>query len=190
MSPRDSTVAPLQVRSIDAAGLDPLIGPLSELLRDCVADGASLGFVLPFGAAEAARFWRDMVHPALTGPHRRLWVAESQGALAGAVQLDCAVMPNQPHRAEVMKLMVRPEHRRRGVARALMASLEAEARIRGRWLLTLDTASPLTAEPLYRSLGYERIGAIPAYALHPIEDRYDATVFMYKRLDRAAPLLG
>jgi hypothetical protein len=96
-------------------------------------------------------------------------------------------MPNQPHRADVMKLLVDPRARRRGLARALMLAIEKEAARGGRWLLTLDTAGD-AAERLYRSLGYTAAGAIPSYARDPLVDRFDATTIMYKDLrSRRAP---
>ncbi|MEO1330770.1 MAG: GNAT family N-acetyltransferase [Pseudomonadota bacterium] len=175
--------AEAQVERIGAEALAGVAEELAGVLRASVLDGASLGFVAPFSQEDAARYWREEVGPTLSGPDRALWVARAGGAVIGTVQLDCAAKPNQPHRAEVMKLMVAPERRRLGAARALMAALEAEARARGRWLLTLDTASPETAERLYLSLGYARAGAIPAYARHPTEDAFEPTVFMWKRLD-------
>ena len=101
--------------------------------------------------------------------------------LAGSVQLDIGLPPNQAHRAEVTKLIVHPDYRGRGIARALMLALEQRARLMERRLITLDTANE-KAERLYLSLGYERVGTIPCFAKDPIEDRYDATTIMFKTL--------
>jgi hypothetical protein len=98
------------------------------------------------------------------------------------VQLDYNTPPNQPHRAEVTKLMVHPEARRGGIARALMAALEHRATALGRSLITLDTRTGDMAEPLYTSLGYQTVGVIPGYCRDTIEDRYDPTTIMYKTL--------
>ncbi len=90
-------------------------------------------------------------------------------------------MPSKRHHAEVSKVLVDPQFRRAGVARALMAEIERRAAAAGRWLITLDTAGD-AAEALYRSLVYELAGAIPLYARDAFEERYDATRFMYKDL--------
>ncbi len=156
---------------------------LGALLHACVQDGASVGFVLPYSVAQAQAYWRDTVIPELRGQSLMLLIARRGGAIAGTVQLDCAGMPNQHHRAEVRKLLVHPTHRRLGVARALMVELESLARQAGRTLLTLDTRSGDVAQQLYGSLGYQVAGEIPGYARDPYgSPAYHATTFMYKRL--------
>jgi len=155
---------------------------LGALLQDCVHDGASIGFILPFDATASQAFWTDNVLPAVTRGVRLLLVAEVEGKVAGAVQLDWDTNPNQAHRAEVRKLLVAPAFRRRGIARLLMQALEVRARQLPRSLLTLDTRSSDHAQALYLSLGYVVAGSIPAYALAPAGDRLDATTIMYKQL--------
>ncbi|MEY8840490.1 N-acetyltransferase family protein, partial [Cribrihabitans sp. XS_ASV171] len=113
---------------------------------------------------------------------RELFVAEAAGAVQGTVQLGVAAMPNQPHRADVMKLLVHPRARRQGLARALMAALEARARALGRVLLVLDTRSSDPSRQLYLDLGYEIAGEIPGYCRNPFADLYEPTTYMYKRL--------
>lgn len=154
---------------------------LAELLRDCVAAGASVNFVMPFSLDDSLAYWRDKVAPAIHAGHRDVLTAHLDGRLAGTVQLDCGTPPNQPHRADVSKLLVHPTFRRRGIARALMAALEANASRRERRLLTLDTAAD-DAEALYRSLGYQRTGVIPGYALDAAGACLLDTVVMYKTL--------
>ncbi len=154
---------------------------LAELLRDCVAAGASVNFVMPFGLDDSLAYWRDKVSPAVQTGQRDVLTAHVDGRLAGTVQLDCGTPPNQPHRADVSKLLVHPAFRRRGIARALMEALEANAGRRGRRLLTLDTATD-DAEALYRSLGYQRTGIIPGYALDAAGECFLDTVIMYKTL--------
>lgn len=158
------------------------IPQLGELLHSCVHAGASINFVLPFTISESENFWRMKVLPGIRTGTRILWVARHQEDLAGAVQLDCDTPPNQPHRAEVAKLMVHPRFRRRGIAKRLMVNLEDHARTLGRTLITLDTRTGDSAEPLYTAMGYETAGMIPGYCRDPFEDRLDSTTFMYKAL--------
>ncbi|MFC3226465.1 GNAT family N-acetyltransferase [Marinibaculum pumilum] len=175
--PADIAIAPCP-----AAVLAEDLPAFGALLHACVHAGASIGFILPFAPAEAEAFWRDRVLPPLTAGHRVLLAARAAGRLVGTVQLGTDTMPNQPHRADVAKLMVHPDWRRRGIARALMVALEAEAQARRRTLLTLDTRTGDAAEPLYLSMGYRIAGPIPGYCLHPSEDRLEATTIMYKAM--------
>ncbi len=167
---------------VSADDLARHVAELGALLHACVHDGASVGFVLPYQAAEAEAFWRKKVLPALRDGPRVLWVARAGGKIVGTVQLGYDTMPNQAHRADVSKLLVHPEFRRRGIARALMAALERRALELGRSLLTLDTRTGDAAEPLYASLGYRTAGVIPGYCRDPFADRLDATTIMYKVL--------
>ena len=113
---------------------------------------------------------------------RRILVARQNGRIVGTVQLDLDTPPNQPHRAEVTKLLVHPEARRQGIARQLMVALEEAARSARRTLLTLDTWTGSHAEQLYRSLGYTVVGVIPRYARGSITKELDGTTIMYKEL--------
>ena len=115
---------------------------LGCVLHACVHAGASVSFVLPFSREEARAFWLDQVLPAVTAGSRRVLLARLAGQIIGTVQLDLATPPNQPHRAEVKKLLVRPDARRRGIARSLMIALEDQARDARRTLLTLLRNSP------------------------------------------------
>ena len=170
-----------QIETLTPAGFDDRLAGLSALLNACVHDGASISFILPHSLDDSLAFWRDKVRPALLAGGRTVLAATMAGRVAGSVQLDCDTPPNQPHRAEVAKLLVHPDFRRRGIARALMVAIEAQAQRMGRNLITLDTASA-GAERLYKSLGYRRAGVIPGYARDPLEDRYDATTIMFKAL--------
>jgi ribosomal protein S18 acetylase RimI-like enzyme len=158
------------------------LGELAALLQACVAAGASISFVQPFGIDDSEAFWRRKVQPGLAEGSRILFVARQGGRLAGSVQLSLDTPPNQPHRAEVNKLIVHPECRRLGIARQLMLALEDEARARSRSLITLDTRTGDKAEPLYTALGYQTAGIIPAYSRDVASDRLDATTIMYKQL--------
>lgn len=164
---------------VDASGdLDML----AEVLHACVHGGASVSFILPFSVADAKAFWSHQVAPAVWARSRSVFVARMNGRIAGTVQLDFATPPNQPHRAEVKKLLVHPKARRQGIARSLMLAAEQHARAEQRTLLTLDTTTGSAAEPLYLSLGYVAIGAIPNYSLKIDSSGLEPTTVMYKQL--------
>lgn len=159
--------------------------PLTELagiLHASVHQGASVGFVLPFSIDDAAAFWSERVLPGVKAGERVLLLASINGRVVATAQVIWAPYPNQSHRADVAKLLVHPEARRRGLARALMLAAEDVVRRGGRSLITLDTRTGDDAEPLYVSLGYQTAGIIPGYAIAPEGGRLDATTVMYKQL--------
>ena len=159
------------------------LAELADIMHACVHDGASVGYVLPFSLDDAAAFWRDRILPSVGQGRSHLLVAEREGRLVGTVVLDHDTPPNQPHRAEVRKLLVHPGFRRLGIARALMMALEGQARRLGRSLLTLDTRTGDGAEPLYRSLGFATVGVIPGFCVDALDTaRLDSTTIMYKAL--------
>jgi len=177
-----------EIVSLSPQALESNLEQLAELLHASVHAGASINFILPYSEADATRFWTDKVLPALRGGGLVLLVARIDGRIAGTVQLDCDTPPNQPHRAELRKLIVHPAFRNRGIARALMAEIEDVAAMRGRSLITLDTRTGDKAEPLYASLGYRAVGVVPGYARDVFEDRWDDCTFMYKTLTSQAPV--
>jgi ribosomal protein S18 acetylase RimI-like enzyme len=146
---------------------DPdIVGALTELLIEVVANGGSVSFMHPLARDTATSFWRESLGRAAAGG--RVVLGAWDGAdLVGTVTLDLATPENQPHRADIAKLMVRVSHRGRGIGRALMQAAERIAVSRGRTLLTLDTAVEDGAASLYEGLGYVRAGMIPGYALKP-----------------------
>jgi acetyltransferase len=156
-------------------------GPLAELLIDAVDSGASVGFLPPLSREDADAYWRT-VASALTAGHRILLALFDDAGLVGSVQLDLPAMPNGAHRAEVQKLFVHRRARGRGLARTLMAAVEAEARRAGRTLLVLDTRAGDAAERLYETIGYVRAGTIPRYA-RSASGELHATVFLYRWLE-------
>jgi len=174
--------APTTISMLSADDVASRVPELGALLHACVHAGASVGFVLPHTEDEGEAFWTRRVLPAVRSGGRAVLVAQQGGRIVGTVQLGYDTLPNQPHRAEVSKLLVHPDVRRRGIARALMAELEQLAGELGRSLLTLDTRTGDHAEPLYASLGYRTAGVIPGYCLDPFEDRLDSTTIMYKVL--------
>jgi ribosomal protein S18 acetylase RimI-like enzyme len=162
--------------------LDRDLDMLAGVLHAVVHTGAGVSFIVPFTLAEARAFWQDTVLPRVEAGARRVLVAREHGRIVGTVQLDLATPPNQPHRAEVMKLLVHPEARRRGIARQLMIALEDLARSANRTLLTLDTWTGGHAEALYRSLGYTTVGVIPRYARGSTTDALEPTTIMFKEV--------
>ena len=175
------TEGAIEIELLSPDTIDGHVRELAAMLNACVHHGANISFVLPHSLEDSLVFWSQDVRPAVLSGTRALWVAKVGRCLAGSVQMDIGLPPNQAHRAEVTKLIVHPGYRGRGIARALMLALEQRAKLMGRWLITLDTANH-KAERLYLSLGYERVGLIPSFAKDPIEDRYDATTIMFKTL--------
>jgi ribosomal protein S18 acetylase RimI-like enzyme len=177
------TPANLELTLSTAQSAAAAVPELARLLHACVQGGASVSFVLPYSHEEAEAFWRNKVVPGVESGAVKLWVARVNGQIAGSVQLDVDTPPNQPHRAEVRKLLVHPDFRRQGIARRLMQAVEAMARRLHRSLLTLDTRTGDSAEPLYASLGYKTVGVIPGFARDPLDPaKVDGTTIMYKQL--------
>jgi ribosomal protein S18 acetylase RimI-like enzyme len=137
-----------------------------------------VSFLPPLAMDRARAFWRGVAGGVARG-ERILLAAWLDGALVGTVQVDLATPDNQPHRADVAKMLVHPEARRHGVARAMLARAEAEAATAGRTLLVLDTREGDLAERLYRSAGWIEAGRIPGYALSADRTPH-ATVYFYK----------
>jgi ribosomal protein S18 acetylase RimI-like enzyme len=169
-----------RVWCVDAEEMEALRQRLGEILIDCVEDGASVGFLAPFAPEEADAYWQRIQRAVADGRCVLLVGSLDGDDVSGTVQLDVDTMPNQPHRATVSKLLVHTAARRRGLGEALMAGLEREALDRGRWLLTLDTATD-TAERLYRRMGWNVAGVIPKYAMNPDSSLTD-TVYYWKEL--------
>jgi GNAT superfamily N-acetyltransferase len=173
---------PPAIHAVGAGELPQHVDALAGILRACVHDGASVGFILPFEIADARRFWTDSVAPAVASGKRILLVARIGGDVVGTGQLNLDTMPNQVHRADVMKVLVHPDHQRKGIGRGLMLELERIAAGLGRTLLTLDTVTGDKAEPLYLSLGYELAGRIPSYARAARRDALETTSVMFKKV--------
>ena len=167
------------VRRLDAGETLERIGQLADVLLDCVEGGASVSFMLPMARETAADFWRKVAGGVGRG-ERTLLVAEDEQGIVGTVQLITDMPENQPHRADVAKLLVHRRARGAGIGRKLMEAVEGEAREQGRRVLVLDTASD-TAERLYERLGWRRVGVVPDYALMP-DGELCATVFFYKHV--------
>lgn len=156
---------------------------LAEVLMDCVAGGASIGFMQPLAYAKALAFWQNGLASAARG-ERIILVAEDGETrkIVGTVQVVLAMPDNQPHRADIAKMQVHRSARRRGLGETLMRAAEAAAREAGKTLLVLDTVTGSDAERLYTRLGWVRCGEIPNYALWPQGGLCSTTVF-YRMLE-------
>jgi len=163
------------------------IGPvelesLGRVLIDCVEGGASVSFMWPMTAAKADAFWRGVAASHARG-ERIVVVAELDGAIIGTVQVILQQPENQPHRADVAKMLVHRQARRRGVGAVLLAAAEDAARAAGKTLLVLDTVTDSDGYRLYARQGWQRVGEIPDYALWPDGRPCPTTVF-YKAIGR------
>jgi len=159
---------------------DQLINQLADVLLDCVEGGASVSFMLPLTRERAVAFWRKVAEGVAAGG-RALLVAEDAHGICGTVQLIYDLPENQPHRADVAKMLVHRRARRQGLGAALMRAAEATARECGKSLLVLDTVTGGDAERLYARLDWVRVGEIPNYALFPRGGFCSTTVF-YRKL--------
>jgi hypothetical protein len=167
------TIAPLEAD-------ESVMNALCETLIEVVANGGSVSFMHPLAPDVAADFWTRSLAAADAG-NRVVLGASLTGQLAATVTLDLDTPPNQPHRADIAKLMTRLGHRGRGLARALMMEAERIAIAHGRTLLTLDTAEEDGAAGLYEGLGYQYAGTIPDYALKPLGG-FTGTKLYFKRI--------
>jgi len=168
------------VEQIESSTARQLIPSLSLLLQDAVHGGASVGFLAPLSTEDAERYW-EKIAQGVQEQSRILLAVRRGDEVLGSVQLALATPPNGRHRAEVQKLLVHTAHRRRGIAKALLAALEAAAREAGRTLLVLDTTPGSGAAKLYPQLGYQSAGVIPQYALSS-DGALEATQLFYRLL--------
>lgn len=154
---------------------------LSDVLIDCVEGGASVSFMLPLPRAKALAFWGGVLEGAARNERVLLVAQTAAGRIIGTVQLITALPDNQPHRADIAKMLVHRDARRQGVAAQLMAAVDQAARDEGRTVLVLDTVTGGDAERLYLRAGWQVAGVVPNYALMP-DGAYCGTTFMHKQL--------
>jgi GNAT superfamily N-acetyltransferase len=177
-------VSEVRIDRLDASAALHHRAELAAVLVDCIEGGASVSFMAPFSHDESCAFFAS-IEPELASGERVLLAAFLDGELVGTVQVAAAWPPNQPHRADVAKLLVRRSARNRGIGRRLMERAEDEARGQGWTLLVLDTVTGDPAERLYERMAWTKVGVIPNFALYPDGRRCDTTVF-YKELDGRA----
>ena len=166
----------IEIRRLDSSDVQEQLDALAGVLHDSVAGGASVSYLAPFSLEDARRAFAGFAAEVEQG--RRLVLgAFLVGELVGTVQVVLALPPNQPHRAEIAKLLVHRSARRRGIAELLMEGAEAEARVESKTLLVLDAVTGDDAERLYVRLGWTKVGVIPGYALYPDGTPCDTTIF-------------
>ena len=175
----DQTVS---IRSLTADEAHTYNAVLATILIDCVDGGASVSFLAPLSRDKAQGFWRGVAAGVARG-ERMLLVADdcATESIVGTVQVVLGQPENQPHRADIAKMLVHRRARRRGIGALLMQAAEAAARAAGKTLLVLDTATGSDAERLDERLGWTRVGVIPGYALWP-DGQPCATTYYYKPL--------
>jgi len=167
------------VRKLDAIGPRELAG-LCDVLMDCVEGGASVNFMRPMTRAKAEAYWHGVAQSLVRGERALVIAEDERGEILGTAQAVWAPQENQPHRADISKMLVRQSARRHGVGGLVLAAAERAALDAGRTLLVLDTASA-EAERLYERGGWQRVGAVPKYALLP-DGPFCSTVIFYKDL--------
>ena len=172
------------IRRIGANEAGACVDALADVLVDCVEGGASVSFMWPLSRDKAQAFWRNVAEGVARGERALLIAEDDTGAILGTVQLILAQPENQPHRADVAKMLVHRRARRKGVAQRLMAAVEDVALTEGKTVLVLDTVTGGDAERLYARAGWQRVGTVPNYALMP-DGAFCGTTFYCKQLDAA-----
>ena len=170
-----------QIRLLTVAEADAARPDLVDLLLDCVDGGASVNFVQPMTREKSEGWWAGAL-ASHARAERLILVAEADGRIDGSVQLVPAGQENQPHRADIAKLLVHRRARRNGLGAALMQAAETEAKQRNRTLLTLDTEADSAGERLYQRLGWTRFGQVPGYAVTADGTHRQTCSFFYKLL--------
>jgi GNAT superfamily N-acetyltransferase len=169
------------VRSVDATEAMQCVDALADVLIDCVEGGASVSFMLPISRLTAVDFWRGVADGVARNDRILLVATDAAGQIVGTVQIVTAQPENQPHRADVAKMLVCRTARRRGIARRLMAAVDDAAKAAGKSVLVLDTVTGGDAERLYERCGWQRVGEVPNYALMP-DGKPCGTTFFHKQL--------
>src|SRR5712664_1083211 len=172
----------IEIRALNAS--PDIREALSEILVETVANGGSVSFMHPLAVEVAHTFWSGSLAAAARGERIVLGAFDDE-SLIGTVTLLLDCPPNQPHRAEIAKMMTRLSHRNRGVATALLHAAERAAIERGRWLLVLDTAVDEGASGLYERVGFQLTGIIPDYAFRPLGG-LTGTMIYWKHLQQPA----
>ncbi|KWA15074.1 acetyltransferase [Burkholderia territorii] len=172
---------PVTVRRVDASEAHACIEALADVLIDCVEGGASVSFMLPIARATAVAFWTRIAGGVASGERILLVAEDAAGRIVGTVQVVTAQPENQPHRADIAKMLVSRHARRQGIAARLMAAADDAARDAGKTVLVLDTVTGGDAERLYERAGWQRVGVVPNFALMP-DGALCSTTYFHKQL--------
>ncbi|WP_322029299.1 GNAT family N-acetyltransferase [Paraburkholderia sp. J76] len=171
----------ITIRRLNAEQAQACAPALAEVLIDCVEGGASVSFMLPISRETALAFWHAVAQDVGRGERILLAAVDAQQRIVGTAQLVTAQPENQPHRADVAKVLVHRAARGHGVGLRLMLAIDETAREAGKTVLVLDTVTGGAAERLYARAGWERVGAVPNYALMP-DGTFCGTTFYHKQL--------
>lgn len=171
----------VRVRRVVASEAAQCVEALADVLVDCVEGGASVSFMSPLSRDKALAFWRGVAEGVARNERALLIAEDGEGGIVGTVQLVLAQPDNQPHRADVAKMLVHRRARRGGIAQRLMSAADDVARSEGKTVLVLDTVTGGDAERLYARAGWQRVGAVPDYASMP-DGSFCGTTFYYKHL--------
>jgi GNAT superfamily N-acetyltransferase len=174
-------IQPPLIRRLGAEDASACVEGLAELQIDCVDGGASVSFMTPLPYDKAIAFWRGIAEGVARSERVLLVAEDNNGRIVGTVQLVTALPDNQPHRADVAKMLVHRRARRQGLAGRLLEALDEAARTEGRSVLVLDTVTGGDAERLYERAGWQRVGSVPRYALMP-DGNPCGTTFFYKNV--------
>jgi acetyltransferase len=173
----------MQIHNIDRLSFKPSDGDidsLATLLCDAVNSGSAVSFLAPLSHEVAHSWWRKQIEAA--DPKSVFLVARDGKEIVGTVQLHASWAPNQPHRADIAKLIVHRRARGNGIGKQLMEAIEQEASQVGYTLLVLDTRRGCEADSLYRKLGWTEAGIIPNFAINADGSGLHDTVIFYKEL--------
>ncbi len=171
----------VHIQILDATAAQASVEALTDVLTDCVAGGASVSFMWPLPRERALQFWQGVADGVARKERVLLVARDDNGDIIGTVQLITAMPDNQPHRADVAKMLVHRKGRRRGIAQALMAAVEKAAIAEGKTVLVLDTVTGGDAERLYERAGWQKVGVVPNYALMP-DGEFCGTTFFHKQI--------
>lgn len=172
---------PTKIRRVAGSEAHALVDALADVLIDCVEGGASVGFMLPLARERALAFWRKVADGVEQGQRVLLVAEDGEGRVVGTVQLVLDLPENQPHRADLVKMLVLRRMRRQGVAEALLAAIEREAVRERRSVVVLDAVTGGDGARLYQRCGWQPVGSVPDFALMP-DGSFCATTYFYKHL--------
>jgi len=170
-----------------------LLPSFASLHRRCIeVDHMLANFLPPLDSDRILGYWQAQA-ASVSQSGRIIFFTLAHNSIgdeevSSVVMLQGSNSEAEPFRAEVLKLLVSPDHRRKGIAKALMRKLEIVAREKGSTILLLDTEVGSEAEKVYPRLGYTLLGVIPEFGISPKDRRLVGGAFFYKDLNKSSPL--